>query len=81
MSTREKRKLPKSGSAAGTGRKWRYLGVLSFLDPFIAPRATSGNMEQGVEEDWTPQSREVEEEEEEAAGSSQRGLFKKYIIM
>ncbi|KAK0153079.1 Transcription factor Adf-1 [Merluccius polli] len=56
---RERRKVPKSGAAAGTGRKWKYLGVLSFLDPFITPRQTSGNMGEGVEEDGTPdQSRE-----------------------
>ena len=56
---RERRKVPKSGSAAGTAKRWKYLGVLSFLDPFITPRPTSGNME----------------DEGETAGPSQRGLL------
>ncbi|KAK0146181.1 Transcription factor Adf-1 [Merluccius polli] len=74
---RERRKVPKSGAAAGTGRKWKYLGVLSFLDPFITPRQTSGNMGEGVEEDGTPdQSRESVEDEGETAGLSQRGRKK-----
>ena len=74
---RERRKVPKSGSAAGAAKRWKYLGVLSFLDPFITPRPTSGNMGQGVEEDGTPeQSRESVEDEGETAGPSQRGLLK-----
>ncbi|XP_042359885.1 myb-related transcription factor, partner of profilin-like [Plectropomus leopardus] len=70
---RERRKVPRSGAAAGTAKRWKYLGVLSFLDPFVAPRLTSGNMGQGVEEDGTPeQSRESVEDEGETAGPSQR---------
>lgn len=74
---KEKRKAPKSGAAAGTGKKWKFFGVLSFLDPFITPRATSGNMGQGVEEDGTPeQNRDSVEDEGETAGPSQRGLLR-----
>ncbi len=40
----------RSGSAAGSGKKWKYSAVLSFLDPFVSPRETSGNMERGDEE-------------------------------
>ena len=73
---RERRKVAKSGSAAGAAKRRKYLGVLSFLDPFITPRPTSGNME-GVEEDGTPeQSVELVEDEGETAGPSQRGLLK-----
>ncbi|XP_047235562.1 uncharacterized protein LOC124876659 [Girardinichthys multiradiatus] len=38
-----------SGAAAGAGKKWRFSGVLSFLDPFVAPRPIPSNMGQ-VEE-------------------------------
>ncbi|KAL3056870.1 hypothetical protein OYC64_007364 [Pagothenia borchgrevinki] len=43
----------RSGSAAGTNKKWRYSAVLSFLDPFVTPRKTTSNMVSGVEEDRT----------------------------
>ncbi|MED6266182.1 hypothetical protein CHARACLAT_033161 [Characodon lateralis] len=39
----------RSGAAAGAGKKWRFSAVLSFLDPFVAPRPTTSNMGQ-VEE-------------------------------
>jgi hypothetical protein len=68
----------KSGSAAGTATKWKFAGVLSFLDPFVTPRETSGNLLQGaeeVEEDGAPDTSlsgagEDEELEEAAAGPS-----------
>ncbi|XP_053728308.1 protein pirA-like [Synchiropus splendidus] len=43
---REKMKAmeKKSGSVACSQVKWRRFAVLSFLDPFITPRETSGNM-------------------------------------
>ncbi|XP_029941112.1 uncharacterized protein LOC115383163 isoform X6 [Salarias fasciatus] len=63
---RERKKIPRCGAAARTGKRWKHLGVLSFLDPFIAPRDTSGM------EDWTSQSMESDEEEE-TAGPSHRG--------
>ncbi|MEQ2297731.1 hypothetical protein AMECASPLE_037654 [Ameca splendens] len=39
----------RSGAAAGAEKKWRFSAVLSFLDPFVAPRPTTSNMGQ-VEE-------------------------------
>ncbi|MEQ2292996.1 hypothetical protein AMECASPLE_028745 [Ameca splendens] len=36
----------RSGAAAGAGKKWRFSAVLSFLDPFVAPRPTTSNMDQ-----------------------------------
>ena len=68
----------KSGSAAGTVKRWKFAGVLSFLDPFVTPRETSGNLLQGaeeVEEDGAPDTSlsgagEDEELEEAAAGPS-----------
>uniref|UniRef100_A0A3B4BJG4 BESS domain-containing protein n=1 Tax=Periophthalmus magnuspinnatus TaxID=409849 RepID=A0A3B4BJG4_9GOBI len=35
---RGKEKEKRSGSAAGSAKKWRFSGVLTFLDPFISPR-------------------------------------------
>ncbi|XP_051981272.1 uncharacterized protein LOC127642874 [Xyrauchen texanus] len=35
----------RSGSAAGSGKRWKYSQILGFLDPFVTPRETSGNME------------------------------------
>ena len=49
----------KSGSAAGTATKWKFAGVLSFLDPFVTPRETSSNLPLGaeeVEEDGAPET-------------------------
>ncbi|KAM3594370.1 uncharacterized protein V6R79_006608 [Siganus canaliculatus] len=70
---KRKKKVPRSGAAAArTVKRWRHMGVLSFLDPFIAPRETTGNTEHRVEDDWTPQRRESDEEEGETAGTSQR---------
>ncbi|KAM9569705.1 uncharacterized protein ACWYII_038897 [Salvelinus alpinus] len=42
---RERRaeKEKRSGSAASGQQPWRFCHILSFLDPFIVPRATSGN--------------------------------------
>uniref|UniRef100_A0A8C2Z8S6 MADF domain-containing protein n=1 Tax=Cyclopterus lumpus TaxID=8103 RepID=A0A8C2Z8S6_CYCLU len=50
---KEKRRATdkRSGSGAGSLKKWKYSAVLSFLDPFITPRETSGNMgERDIEE-------------------------------
>ena len=50
---REKRRevdRKRSGSAGGPVRKWRFFSIMSFLDPFISARATTGNMAGGVEE-------------------------------
>ena len=70
--------MKKSGSAAGRVKRWKFAGVLSFLDPFVTPRETSGNLLQGaeeVEEDGAPDTSlsgagEDEELEEAAAGPS-----------
>ncbi|XP_039467125.1 transcription factor Adf-1-like [Oreochromis aureus] len=42
---KEKRmeKEKRSGSAAGSGRRWKFFAVMGFLDPFLTPQ-TSGNM-------------------------------------
>ncbi len=50
LKERRKETEKRSGSAAGSGKKWKYSAVLSFLDPFVSPRDTSGNMERGDEE-------------------------------
>ena len=48
---------------------WWFSAVLSFLDPFTTP---SGNMAQGVEEDWTAViSYEESLGDEAAAGPSE----------
>ncbi|CAL8285278.1 unnamed protein product [Boreogadus saida] len=49
----------KSGSAAGTVKRWKFAVVLSFLDPFVTPRETSSNLPRGAEE-----TTERDEEEE-----------------
>ena len=61
---REKKKEgeKRSGSAAGQGKKWKYSAVLSFLDPFIAPREMSSNMARGVEEDGAAEESLLEDE-------------------
>ncbi|CAM4571080.1 unnamed protein product [Leuciscus chuanchicus] len=38
----------RSGSAAGSGKRWKFSQTLGFLDPFVTPRETTSNME-GVE--------------------------------
>ncbi|CAL8233988.1 unnamed protein product [Boreogadus saida] len=51
----------RSGSAARTGKKWKFFAVLSFLDPFVTPRETSSNL---------PRCAEVEIEDDGAAETS-----------
>ncbi|XP_073805111.1 uncharacterized protein [Danio rerio] len=50
LKERRKETEKRSGSAAGSGKKWKFSAVLSFLDPFVSPRVTRGNMERGGEE-------------------------------
>ncbi|XP_078022961.1 uncharacterized protein LOC144462704 [Epinephelus lanceolatus] len=77
LKERKKETEKKSGATAGTGKKWKYFAALSFLDPFVAPRETSGNMGR-VEEDRTADYEtefgagpvELEDEGETAAGPS-----------
>ncbi|XP_053184282.1 transcription factor Adf-1-like [Scomber japonicus] len=71
MRERRKGTESRSGAAAGTAKKWKYFAVLSFLDPFVAPRETSGNMGAGVEEDGAVEySVGSMEDEGETAGPS-----------
>ncbi|XP_053179674.1 transcription factor Adf-1-like [Scomber japonicus] len=71
MRERRKGTESRSGAAAGTVKKWKYFAVLSFLDPFVAPRETSGNMGAGVEEDGAVEySVGSMEDEGETAGPS-----------
>ncbi|KAL3971556.1 hypothetical protein ACER0C_027075 [Sarotherodon galilaeus] len=44
---KEKRteKEKRSGSAAGSGKRWKFFAVMGFLDPFLTPRETTGNMQ------------------------------------
>ncbi|KAL7386353.1 hypothetical protein ABVT39_007182 [Epinephelus coioides] len=83
LKERKKKTEKKSGAAAGTGKKRKYFAVLSFLDPFVASRETSGNMCR-VEEnrtadydtewtEWTESGAgpvELEDKGETAAGPS-----------
>ncbi|XP_019221840.1 transcription factor Adf-1-like [Oreochromis niloticus] len=48
---KEKRteKEKRSGSAAGSGRRWKFFAVMGFLDPFLTTRETSSNMVPAVE--------------------------------
>uniref|UniRef100_A0A3B4Z1B4 MADF domain-containing protein n=1 Tax=Stegastes partitus TaxID=144197 RepID=A0A3B4Z1B4_9TELE len=54
LKERRKETERRSGSAAETGKRWKHSAVLSFLDPFVTPRETSGNMEEVVEEHRSP---------------------------
>ncbi|XP_076746620.1 uncharacterized protein LOC143421399 [Maylandia zebra] len=66
---KEKRteKEKRSGSAAGSGRRWKFFAVIGFLDPFLTPRETSGNMVRTVG-NFSP---EDQGQPEEAAGECQ----------
>ncbi|KAK5613477.1 hypothetical protein CRENBAI_021263 [Crenichthys baileyi] len=57
----------KSGAAAGTAQKWKYLAGLSFLEPFITPRETTSNMQRGFEKVQAAGYNHPEEPEEAAA--------------
>ncbi len=67
------------GSAAGSGKIWKYSAVLSFLDPFFSPWETSGKMERGDEENHATGYDHTEDQgetEAAAAGQSEtRGLL------
>ncbi len=76
LKERRKETEKKSGSAAGSGKKWKYSAVLSFLDPFVSPRETSGNMERGDEENQAAGYDHPEDQgetEAAAAGQSKTG--------
>ncbi|XP_073720310.1 uncharacterized protein [Misgurnus anguillicaudatus] len=44
LKERKKEMEKRSGSAAGSGKKWKYSQILGFLEPFVTPRETSSNM-------------------------------------
>ena len=76
---REKEEGKRSGSAARTGKKWKFFAVLSFLDPFVTPRETSSNlprcaeMEVEIEDDGAAETSgvgEADEERDEAAAAA-----------
>ncbi|KAK9963885.1 hypothetical protein ABG768_005107 [Culter alburnus] len=74
LKERRKEMEKRSGSAAGSGKKWKYSAVLSFLDPFVSPWETSGNMERGDEENQAAGYDHTEDQgETEAAGHSETG--------
>uniref|UniRef100_A0A8C1MZ46 Transcription factor Adf-1 n=1 Tax=Cyprinus carpio TaxID=7962 RepID=A0A8C1MZ46_CYPCA len=58
LKERRKKTEKRSWTAAGLGEKWKYSAVLSFLDPFVSPRETSGNMERGPGRDKSSSSRD-----------------------
>ncbi|XP_068562976.1 hepatoma-derived growth factor-related protein 2-like [Cebidichthys violaceus] len=65
----------RSGSETGSAKKWKYSAVLSFLDPFVTPRESSGSMGRRVEGDstaeyFTDAGRDQDEMSEAAAGPS-----------
>ncbi|CAL8313939.1 unnamed protein product [Arctogadus glacialis] len=74
----KKREKEGKKCGAGTVKRWKFAGVLSFLDPFVTPRETSSNLPRGaeeVEEDGAPETSlsgagEDKELEEAAAGPS-----------
>ncbi|CAI5671221.1 unnamed protein product [Oreochromis niloticus] len=67
---KEKRmeKEKRSGSAAGSGRRWKFFAVMGFLDPFLTPQETNSNMVGTVENIPPP---EDQGQPEEAAGECQ----------
>ena len=76
---RSEKEAKKSGSAAGTSKKWKFFVVLSFLDPFVTPRETTSNLprvaEDEIEDDGAAETSlsgagEAYEECDEAAGPS-----------
>ncbi|RXN18500.1 transcription factor Adf-1-like protein [Labeo rohita] len=74
LKERRKETEKRSGSAAGSGKKWKYSAVLSFLDPFVSPRETSGNMEREDESQAAGYDHpEDQGETEAAAGQSETG--------
>ncbi|XP_055057393.2 uncharacterized protein [Misgurnus anguillicaudatus] len=81
LKERKKEMEKRSGSAAGSGKKWKYSAVLSFLDPFVSPRETSGNMERGEEEIQAAgyDHPESQSEAEAAAGQSETGEPTGYV--
>uniref|UniRef100_A0A9J7YAR1 MADF domain-containing protein n=1 Tax=Cyprinus carpio carpio TaxID=630221 RepID=A0A9J7YAR1_CYPCA len=65
----------RSGSAAGSVKKWKYSQILGFLDPFVTPRETTSNMG-GVEAQVIEYNHPRDQGEGEAeVGDSETGEF------
>ncbi|CAL8356353.1 unnamed protein product [Arctogadus glacialis] len=47
---RKEEKERKSGSEGGTKRRWKYMGILSFLEPHVQDRETTSNYSKSQEE-------------------------------
>ncbi|ROL51198.1 Transcription factor Adf-1 [Anabarilius grahami] len=69
---RRKETEKRSGSAAESAKRWKYSAVLSFLDPFVSLRETSGNMESRDGDEQTA-GYDHQSQAEAAAGLSETG--------
>uniref|UniRef100_A0A3Q2GCU9 MADF domain-containing protein n=1 Tax=Cyprinodon variegatus TaxID=28743 RepID=A0A3Q2GCU9_CYPVA len=72
---KKEKERKRSGAAAGTAQRWKYLAVLSFLEPFVTPREATSNMQGRVEEEQAAEYSHPEEPEEYSGLSDARGLF------
>ncbi|ROL48212.1 Transcription factor Adf-1 [Anabarilius grahami] len=71
LKERRKETEKRSGSAAESAKRWKYSAVLSFLDPFVSPGETSGNMESRDRDEQT--TGYDHPDQAEAAGLSETG--------
>ncbi|XP_059207070.1 uncharacterized protein LOC131986234 [Centropristis striata] len=56
--------------SGGTGKRWKCSAVLSFLEPFVTPRETSGNMVRGDEDEDEGAAVEGAAGEDQASGAA-----------
>ncbi|XP_056614399.1 transcription factor Adf-1-like [Triplophysa dalaica] len=75
LKERKKETEKRSGSAAGSVKKWKYSAVRSFLDRFVSPRETSGNMERGDAENQAAGYDQPDDQSETAAAVEPTGSF------
>ncbi len=74
LKERRKETEKRSGSAAGSGKKWKYSAVLSFLNPFVSPWETRGNMDRGDDDNQAAGYNHPKDQGETAvAGQSETG--------
>ncbi|XP_058628539.1 uncharacterized protein LOC131538616 isoform X2 [Onychostoma macrolepis] len=66
LKERRKETEKRSGSAAGSEKKWKYSAVLSFLDPFVSPR---GIRPQGT---TTPRTRARQQQQQQGSQRQSR---------
>ena len=64
----------RSGSAAGSGKRWKFSQILGFLDPFVTPRETTSNME-GVEAQIGEDDHLEDQGHQEQTGEIVTGVF------